>query len=427
MGRLQASSLGLKSLRMALYDGVIASDSPELFDAKVRAHVAPAVVSGLCVAAEADCAPASVNGSSTLHGGFDYIQEEFHRRMWTDGLPVVPPTRERVEAHLTYSPLARTDVIGVYPPANREATVESVAVNAVMAGCRPEYFPVALAIAQCLADPAFRLEDAGATPGWETMTVISGPIAKELDFNSGPGVLRVGRRANTSIGRFVRLIMGNVAGLHIAPGVTDQAAIGQSFLVALAEDDDVISDIGWDPYRVDRGFNVSDSVVTLQSVVAISAPIYSAGADGRKHLDTLSRLLSDAMGPWSSTGVAYEAWHPLLVLAPGVARILVNSGISKQDVREYIFEHSTIEASWMEDYAHQIGLSEFNLAAYVANGTMPARYAESSDPHRQVPMMLRPEWLGIVVAGSPARNQSRAYVNNHNQGVPVSRVIVRPS
>ena len=95
-----------------------------------------------------------------------------------------------------------------------------------MAGCRPEYMPVLVAAVEAMCDPRFRIEDAGSTPGWEPLVIVSGPIIKELDLHSGQGVMRVGRQANTSIGRFVRLYLRNVCGYRIPPGAGDKGSIG---------------------------------------------------------------------------------------------------------------------------------------------------------------------------------------------------------
>ncbi|QTV80496.1 hypothetical protein [Microbacterium sp. NIBRBAC000506063] len=111
--------------------------------------------------------------------------------------------------------------------------------------------------------------------GLGTLVVVSGPLVKTLDFNYEGGMMRVGRRANSSVGRFVRLYMRNVAGLRTEPGVTDKAAIGRTFNVALAENDDLTIEVGWNPDRVDAGFALEDTVVSVQSVVGISGPAYS--------------------------------------------------------------------------------------------------------------------------------------------------------
>src|SRR5262249_7645515 len=149
----------------------------------------------------------------------------------------------------------------------------SVAVNAAMAGCRPEHLPIALAMVEAVADPEFSLGDGGSTPGWETQVILSGPLGAELGFNSGAGALPVGRRANTALGRFLRLYLRNVAGFRPPPGATDKGSIGASFNVVLCENDAAVGEIGWPSFRAERGFAADVTSVTVQSVVASSAPI----------------------------------------------------------------------------------------------------------------------------------------------------------
>jgi hypothetical protein len=251
-------------------------------------------------------------------------------------------------------------------------------------------------------------------------------VAAEQGFNSGAGAMRIGRRANTSIGRFVRLLLRNVAGLRIPPGDTDKATIGSGFNVVLAEDEATVGGLGWAPYRVDGGYRPDASVVTVQSVVAVSPPIYSSGATAAEHIETIAYLFGTTCGPWSFTGVWFGRWHPLLVLSPAVAKAFADDGWGKDDIRRYLFENLTMPARWFDRYAHDVLSTDVTLADLVARRAAPQRYAESHDPDRPVPLLLRPDWTGIVVAGDAGRNQSRVFVNNHKQGPPVSRVVAPP-
>ena len=425
-----ARSLGIQGVAVAEYPGVIPTDPDDVFEAKVRTVVVPRLVSALAGTAQEAPAPAPSDLGSrsiVLAGTLDQVQDHFFDQLWSDGLPVVPPTVDRVERFLDYTDRDPGEVIGILPPARREATVWGVAVNGVMAGCRPEYLPVLLSVTEAVADPEFRIEDAGATPGWEPLVILSGSLAKELDFNSGAGAMRVGRRANSTVGRFLKLLMRNVAGIRTPPGDTDKATIGASFNVALAEDDDAVAALGWAPFRVDSGFGPDDNVVTVQSVVAVSPPIYSAGARALDHMETIAYLLGTTCGPWAFTGPWFGRWHPLLVLGPAVAQAFAGDGWSKDDIRRYLFEHLTLPAGVLDRYAHDVISTSDTLADLVAKGLAPAHYAASTDPARPVPLLLREEWTGILVAGDPGRNQSRGYINNHKQGPPVSKAVVLPA
>jgi hypothetical protein len=426
--RFVARSLGIGDVWVSEYPGVIPTDATVVLEEKVRTVVAPSLFAGLSASRELRSQmPSEPDPRSIVFAGtLDELQDHFVDQEWSDGLPIVPPTIDRVQRFLEFTDRDPDDVLGVLRPGEREATVWAVAVNGVMAGCRPEYMPVLLAVTEAVVDPEFAVEDAGSTPGWEPLVILSGGLTKELDFNCGAGVMRVGRRANTTVGRFLKLLLRNVADLRIPPGDTDKASIGYSFNVALAENDEAIDELGWHPFRVDRGFRHDQHVVTVQSVVAISPPIYSSGATALDHMETIAYLLGTTCGPWSFTGVWFGRWHPLLVLGPAVAKVFADDGWRKDDIRRYLFENLMLPARWFDRYARDVISADVSLRDLVEKGQAPRRYAQSEDPERLVPLLLREDWTEIVVAGDSGRNQSRAYVNNHRQGPPVSKPVILP-
>jgi len=155
---------------------------------------------------------------------------------WGDGFPVIPPTEARVQAMLEATPLAPSHVVGVVEPRRGEATVEKIAVNAVMAGCRPEYLPVVLAAVEAVLDPAFNLRGVQTTDeNVAPLLVVNGPVARALDVNAAGGALGPGWRANATIGRALRLAMNNVGGGW--PGAVSFAGLGHPgrYTLCLAE------------------------------------------------------------------------------------------------------------------------------------------------------------------------------------------------
>jgi hypothetical protein len=165
-----------------------------------------------------------------FRGCYDDVLDYLDENLLSDGLPVVPPTLDRVERMLSHTSRDPMEVIGTVGDEGIEATVWNTAVNGVMAGCRAHHLPVLLAIAEIMAEKRFRISDAGSTTGWEILVVLSGPDLADRGLNFDAGVMRIGRRANSSIGRFTRLWVRNIAGLVIPPGHTDQAGIGQGAL-----------------------------------------------------------------------------------------------------------------------------------------------------------------------------------------------------
>ena len=415
-------------LAIGVYPGAPMVDSEAELKRKVEEELAPGLLRGLTGEAPrgADAQAEPAPGEIVFRGTFDEVQEHFHRQLWSDGLPVVPPTRERVDAFLRFTDRDPDEVLRAIPQEGREATIRSIAVNAVMAGCRPEYMPLLIAVVEAMCDPNYRVEDSGSTPGWEPVVIVSGPIAKTLDFNSGQGMMRVGRQANTSIGRFVRLYLRNVCGFRIPPGAGDKGSIGQSFLVAMAEDEDAARAIGWPTYGEDRGFQPGENVVTVRSVVAITSPIYSASDRAVEHVQQWTDVIGGSFTYWAHTGFKTGLWSPLIVAGPSIAKVVAGEW-SKDQVRKYLYQHIKVSAEKATHYARMTTTPTFSFENLVRDKLLPPEYAASPDPQRLVNVIIDPAMVEILVAGDAGRNQSRAYMSNHVQGPPTSRRIRLPA
>ena len=427
MARSVAKIFGDDQPRLAVYPGAIQTDTDETFGRKVREVVLDQIEHALQRSRpphrdeEAEVEPEAREVVFT--GSLDEVEEYFLTNGWSDGLPIVPPTPDRVERFLAATKEDPDSVLGALPPELGEITITNIAVNGVMAGCRPEYMPVLAAIARCLMDPRFRLEDLTSTFGLEPLIVVSGPVVEALDFNSGTGAMRLGRQANTSIGRFLRLLLRNVGGLRIPPGTSDAGAIGYSFNVVMAEDEASTRAIGWDPFRVDNGFAPDSSTASVLLVTNHSAPIYTAGESAEDHLDTITRILGNAIGPWAYTAAVHGGFNPLLLMSPNVARALHEFGVDKAGIRAYLYDHLRIRADVTERYAHHVGRTDFSFAASIDDPALRESWVASADPARLVPMLIDPGWTSIVIGGNPGRNQSRAYVGNLAAGPPVTQRI----
>ena len=414
-------------LAIGVYPGAPMVDSAEELRRKVEEVLAPGLLEGLTGNAPRDLAidaePAA--RQVVFSGTFDEVQEHFHRQLWTDGMPIVPPTREQIDRFLGFTDRSAEEVIGIVPIEGREASILSIAVTGVMAGCRPEYMPVLVAVVEAMCDPDFRIEDCGSTPGWEPLVIVNGPIIKKLDFNYGQGVMRVGRQANTTTGRFVRMYLRNICGFRIPPGAGDKGSIGQTFLVAMAEDEGSAREIGWPTFAQDRGFDAGENVVTVQSVACITPPTYSAGDRAVHHVQQWADVMGQTFTYWSHVGFWNGIWNPLIVAGPSVAKVIAREW-SKDDVRRYMHENIKVSAERAEHYAHMTSVPTFSLEQLVREGRIPKEYASTSDPQRLVNVIIKPEMVEILVAGDPGRNQSRGYMSNHIQGPPVSRRVELP-
>ncbi len=429
LGQAQAvaQALGVNNLSVAEYPGVVAMDNEEELAKKVTDTVIKNIISGMTKQVTQTSKPKEPQPSDIVfEGTLDEVQEFFTRRLWSDGLPIIPPTLDRVEKFLKYSTQPPDRIIGKLLPENREATVWNVAVNGVMAGCRPEYMPVLLAVVEAITDPEFRIQDAGSTPGWEPLIILNGPIIKELNFNYEAGVMRVGRQANTSIGRFLRLYLRNIAGLRIPPMSTDKATFGDTFNLVLPENEDVITELGWETFSVSRGFQRGENVVTVQSVVYASPPIASGGDKAREHMDTWVEVIGSTASHWTHMAINWWKYYPLLAISPSIAGVIAREGLTKKDIAQYLYDNAKVSAESVERLALQGGFTAFNLKKMVEEKQIPEIYYESPDPERMVPVFIKPEWIGVIVSGDAGRNRSRGYIQNHEQGAPVSRKIDLP-
>ena len=426
LGQAQAvaQSLGIQNISVAEYPGVVATDNEEELKKKVTEILINNIIKGMSkqvlpVPKPKEPQPADI----VFEGTIDEIQEFFNRRLWSDGLPIIPPTIDRIEKFLKFTGKSADQIIGNLLPEKRDATVWNIAVNGVMAGCRPEYMPILIAVVDAITDPEFRIQDAGSTPGWEPLIILNGPIIKELNFNYEAGVMRVGRQANTTIGRFLRLYMRNISGLRIPPMSTDKATFGDTFNLVLPENEDVVAELGWEPLSVSRGFKPGENVVTVQSVVYASPPIASGGDKAREHLDTWVEVIGSTASHWTHMAINWWKYFPLLAISPSIARVIAKEGLSKKDIAQYLYDNAKVSAESVERLALQGGFTSFNLKKMVEEKQIPKIYYESQDPKRMVPVFIKPEWIGVIVSGDAGRNRSRGYIQNHEQGAPVSRKV----
>jgi len=348
-------------------------------------------------------------------GTFDEVNTFFYEKEWRDGLPIVPPTKEKAYKFLKFTNRSPDEVIGVLPPDGRRGTVWNVAVNGVMAGCRPEYMPVLLAIVEAMADPKMQAQYLGHTPGSETLITINGPIIKDLGFNYEQGALRVGFQANDSIGRFWRLYLRNVAGF--LPHKTDKATFGNTFRVVLAENEDALAKIGWQPLSADVGFKAGDNLITVRNYEGGGVVHQVNGTTAKEVTPLLSYQLVNVLGGLSMAGGNWEGRcsnRPTLVITPCLAEIIAKSGWSKKDLKEHLYQEARITARQAEfSQMRYIMPTEKPSPAglycdWVKAGNLPNDFCKSTDPDRLLPIVCKPDDFQIIVSGDPVRNN--AYV-----------------
>ncbi len=254
----------------------------------------------------------------------DAVYDEFVRRGWCDGLPFVSPTPERVGAMVAAGTMDPARSFGLMPPLWRECTVEKIAVNAVMAGCLPEYFPVVLAAVQAMLDPAFNLYGVQATTHpVAPLLILNGPAAATIGMHAGSGCFGPGFRPNATIGRAIRLVLMNVGGGW--PGRHDMATQGSpakfSFAIAEAE-----AASPWAPLHVSRGFAAEQSVVTM---FGGEAPHNVNDHVGTTAAGILNNVADTAATLGSNVGWYFSQSQLLVVVGPEHAATIASEGLTK--------------------------------------------------------------------------------------------------
>jgi hypothetical protein len=421
--------LGMPNLPVALVPGHVGAQSTDELRRNIREVTCDAVLANLI---EQPAEAASIIEPSpseiVFEGSFEEVNRLFYENQWSDGLPIVPPTLEKIAAFLAFTDRKPDDVLGILLPDSRAATIWSVAVNGVMAGCRPEYMPILVALAEAMADPDYGVEHSGNTPGGETLITLNGPIIKELNFNYEQGVLRDGFMPNTSVGRFWRLYLRNVAGFLLHQN--DKATFGNTWRVVLAENEDVLRKIGWEPISADMGFAAGDNTVTIARYTGGDL-IASVSGDTP---DRMMPYIADAVlkqNGWQlvfTVGTSLGTLRPLLVLSPILAQTLARAGWSKQDVRQYLYDHTRLQARKFEAYLGDWTDHPIRSLKEQANlGKIPKIFYESDDPERLVPIVFEPDDFMVAVSGDLLRTNAYTFSHNGILGYTVAKQIKLPT
>ncbi|RPI41728.1 MAG: hypothetical protein EHM59_19490 [Betaproteobacteria bacterium] len=329
------------------------------------------------------------------------VNRLFQERRWGDGLPIVPPTEARVEAMLAGTRRRRHDVIAHIAPGFGAATVERVAINAVMAGCQPEYLAALLAALDAVTDERFNLQAIQATTNPAAVWLIfNGPVARHLGINARFNCLGQGAWANATIGRALRLVLQNIGGA--LPGDMDRATHGQpgKFTFCCAENE---PESPWAPLHVERGFAPEASTVTV------------VGASGTlnmnthaKDADDLIRAIADSMA-FAASNDYWLGGQPWLILSPEHAQVLHRDGLSKQEVRVRLWRESRMAAG--------------RMAQKDLERTRISRRAELGDIEVStlLPISRTPEDIEFIVAGGPGTHS--VYVPSFGDTRAVTRAI----
>ena len=401
-----ASISGVQDLRPVVYPGAIHVHS----EAEIRENIEKTVLDKIIEAwtKPAKSLPAGAGKPKPrkkldeiiCSGTLEEVNEFFHKKNWTDGLPIIPPALEKVEEYLRYTDLAPDEEIATLPIANLVATPRNIAVNAVMAGCPPQFTPLLIAAVEAIAEPEYNLMNIGSTMGQMPWLLVNGPIVKQLGIESGVGL--ASRGPNPAIGRAFRLILINIAGYR--PGETAMGSFGYLSPFVFAENDDACDEIGWKPYHVEQGFSRNASTVTprVTSIWGFKSenplgseaePLLQLVCDNQVKAIPLEFALS--YGPHHMSTV---------LLTPPIARVIAQSGYSKRQVAEYVWENAKVLRRDAIVMPARLGVRP-TMPDQTHMFKLPEKY--DVGPDEMIPLLAcaSPDVIDVVVCGDPSRNK----------------------
>jgi hypothetical protein len=323
------------------------------------------------------------------------VNQLFLENHWADGLPILPPTKKAVDLMLKGTSRDPEELIGLVAPKNGQATVRKIAINAVMAGAKPEYLPVIIAAMEGFTDKNYDLTHVQASTGsFIPAIIVSGPIAKELNFNSGIGLLGHGWRANSTVGRSLRLCLLNLG--QTWPAVNDMALIGRlsSYtFFTFAENADASP---WEPFHVDLKYKPEESTVTVSTVAGSVTAVGGGAVAPWTAQGILDNVVSRITGIGTYLGGVYAA-NRIVVLHPDCAAELAEMGYTRKSLREYLYEQSRVPYSKLSPNTVK------EVRRMIADGQIrPDRvplFEEALKEGGRVPSLQSPEDIHIIVAG----------------------------
>jgi hypothetical protein len=319
----------------------------------------------------------SANLQSKAYEVSDTVEaiEFYYDKGWTDGLPVIPPSEASIRAMLDAVGLDPGEEIAFIENRQVSVTAEKVAINSVMAGCKPEYMPVVVAAVEALGDPRYGYHGpASSTGGSAVFMLVNGPIARELDINCGDNLFGPGWRANATIGRAVRLIMRNVIGT--LPGKLDRSTLGHGgkYTYCIAENE---AESPWPPVHVERGFRPDQNAVTIFAALAPHQVYNQLSATAEGVLTTIADNMH------ISSGVTGQPQY-VVVIAGEHMRVIADDGWSKADIKRFLFEHTQ------------------NSIAHLKRTNRVAGPVVAEDETTMRPLVQAPDDIMVVAAGSQA-------------------------
>ncbi|MCM1505466.1 MAG: UPF0193 protein EVG1 [Muribaculum sp.] len=307
---------GVPAPRVAEYPGAFAAHTRDELIKNTREVLWSQIVSALTTpVSEAEMQANAVRDKGDIrddvfYGTFQEINDHFVDMKWSDGLPIVPPTIERVEEFLKYTDIPWDETVAVLPVAHRNTTAWHIAVNGVMAGCKPEYMPILIAMTKAMGAGDFR-RTLASTHGWTPYSWLNGPVARQLGISYGQG--EISSEANAVLGRFMNLALMNLAGYYV--GDNRMGTFGYLMPWCLVEDDAACLRVGWKPYHVQKGYNLNDNTITVGSALQWGNNMAPSTTDPEKLMELLAWDIAERCQFALGSGKQYT-YRTILITEP---------------------------------------------------------------------------------------------------------------
>ena len=416
--RYTALNNGVPVMRVAQYPGTFATHTSEELIKNTREVLWPQIVEALTKPISLEELSSGISGDKgdirddVFYGTLDEVNEYFKEMKWSDGLPIIPPTYEKVESFLKYTDMRWDETVAILPIAHRDTKVWHVAVNAVMAGCKPEYMPILIAMTKALGDGNFR-RTLASTHAWIPYSWLNGPVARQLGIDSGQG--QINETANIAIGRFMNLALMNLCGYYVKQD--RMGTFGYPMSWCMVEDDAACLRIGWNPYHVRKGFNLNDDTITLGSTFLWGNNMAPSTTNPEKVMELIAWDISERSQFALGSGRQFT-FRTILMTEP-VGAILAKRYRSPEALERDLIENSrrpVKERAFANYYANPGGAKDggkHNLRQYQGHirksesGEMtptPEWYDSPEAEQMTVPTMKR-GMTAFIITGDAARNK----------------------
>ncbi|CEF49062.1 unnamed protein product, partial [uncultured bacterium] len=398
-------------LQVAVYPDPFDLETDAQLREKSAKILVPQIINALTKPITASKGPAAKKDTREIvfTGTIDQINRSFTEKGWSDGLSITPPTKERVEEFLKYTDHSPDHEIAVLPHANLRATPRNIAANGVMAGCRPEYMPILIAAVQSMADPDFRYSrHGGSTHSFTSFFWVNGPLARQLRIDHGQGL--ISHPTNAVIGRAMSLIERNLVGLRIRE--TQMGSFGKSMSWILAEDEEGMTKLGWQPSHVEKGFAKNANALSAGTSTVWGRHVVPSTSDPKILMQIMAYGITNTEA--LATGFTGQSRRYVLI-SPGVAKILAEGGYTRKNLKQDLMKtgrkitHEAVFSQVHGSFGKVQGSFEAELGKALRDGKtekgkLPPWYPRFPG-WEKVETTPAINMIEFIVCGDPARNK----------------------